>query len=237
MVSGRVDAPLYRAFRLPWFADCYVEHGEIFLGRLDHYRTVEDPAARDSAEATSQYAIPLNVLGDSNSRERISFTMEVGHPVYILCASGPLVDLAFLRRTHGEHVVRIDDPMMLANEIERDLTMGGALTNRRVSWVKVAYDQGSNSDHDPLDPRELGRSYSQKDARFSSDCEYRLVYEILADARGFNPRDTLPRYQSIRLGRRLTYCDCLPNNRLKPTDPRVTPLAEGRKRRATRPAA
>jgi len=28
-----------------------------------------------------------------------------------------------------------------------------------------------------------------------------------------------------------------PNNRLKPTDPRVTPLAEGRKRRATRPAA
>ena len=27
------------------------------------------------------------------------------------------------------------------------------------------------------------------------------------------------------------------NNRLKPTDPRVTPLAEGRKRRATRPTA
>jgi len=28
-----------------------------------------------------------------------------------------------------------------------------------------------------------------------------------------------------------------PNNRLKPTAPRVTPLAEERKRRATRPAA
>jgi hypothetical protein len=88
-----------------------------------------------------------------------------------------------------------------------------------------------------MDPRELCRSYSQKDPRFSSDCEYRLVYEILADARGFTPRDTLPKYQAIHLGRQLTYCDCLPNNRLKPTDPRVTPLAEGRKRRATRPAA
>jgi hypothetical protein len=29
----------------------------------------------------------------------------------------------------------------------------------------------------------------------------------------------------------------LPNNRLKLTEPRVTPLAEKRKRRATRPAA
>jgi hypothetical protein len=190
---GTFPSPLYRAYSNERFARDFFERGSFILHNLKYFCDLEDVNRRDTGEGEGKVELIAErpVLHfDKNSKRLLSTTSEIG-PVhwgtaainmfYILCFSGPHVDLNYLCHKYGKHILRIDEPNKLVAEISFFISNFNNLPN--LMWlrcVKVRYDKGQLINNFPeLDEdMKFDISYGQKYPSFSSDCEYRLVLEI-----------------------------------------------------------
>jgi hypothetical protein len=162
-----ITTPLYRAFDKEEYARDFVA-GKFRLRALTGYRAIENVARRDDSEGEGHF------FDQSNEEWRIEF----GGRVYLLCLAEPEVDLIYLRVRFGPWVVRIDEPDLLARDVEAALTARGLGTFNGVHGRSVQYSKGQRIllPDDPMQRVELG--LTQKPESFRDECEYRL-YTIL----------------------------------------------------------
>jgi len=179
---------LYRSFKEKEFAHEFIEHGKFRLGLMSFYRKMEDNCRRDLTEGkSSSYinAILPSVTIDKSTTNILPLDYSPGllhlkgvhiNPIYLLCTSGPNVDLDYMRRKFGEYIVKINDPFKLltafnnAKPICSDMELVGKCILEKVCYTK---DQVLEIDPDSMDAVKL--CYLQKPPEFIRDCEYRYL--------------------------------------------------------------
>lgn len=165
------------------------------MGRLDHYRVIEDSARVDAAEGLGHY---VDGVG-------INKHFELGNPIYILCCSAADVDLSFLRSKMGAFVVRITDPAQLAADITDHLKQKSIKIFGDTKCRTVEYTKGTKV-KDDLD--EIGRaelSVVQKHSSFSKEKEHRFFVVVNADC----STRSMPVHINVSLLRPLHYAGIL----------------------------
>lgn len=217
-VEGSFPSPFYRAFNEEKYARSFVEKGIFRMRRLKYYREIEDRRREDRGEGEGFVVFsmerPVYTL-DQSSQKVISKRMQFG-PVnrgildaglsYILCFSGPQVDIKHLACQYGRYVVRVDQPEALVCDISSYLEQYSNVgKNMWLDCVQVRYDKGQTVSAlpDPVSHEWVRMSYGQKDPKFSSDCEYRLVLTL--------PFTVTRRPREIKgeLNKRLEYAEIL----------------------------
>lgn len=126
-------------------------------------------------------------------------------PVYVMCMSGPSVDLGYLRDKMGRHVVKIHNSAALLNAV---VEVVGTLipTDRSVLFVKliaVRYDKDGVGVK-PIDT--VTASYSQKPSEFSPEHEVRLAVGLSGPRRGA-PEELL-----LTLNSPTVFCEAVPDS-------------------------
>jgi len=189
-INGSFPCPLYRAFDKEEYACSFVEQGIFQLRLLSRYCAIEDEIRKDRDEGVGRLVINTNrpvVTIDKNSGDILSQTDEYG-PVYfstsainhryILCFSGPEVDLEYLASQYGKYVVCLNQPNELVSDIAHYLEQNPiVLGDTWLDCVQVRYDKGLLISElpEPASEERLSLSYAQKAPEFNRDCEYRLV--------------------------------------------------------------
>lgn len=158
---------LYRAFKEEDHANQFLK-GKIRFGLLDYYKNSEDESRRDPFEGESS-----TFLGQLHLKGGLC------NPVYLLCTSGPDVDLDYFRKKFGDFVVKIMNPGQFRDDISNikafvpDVNISGNCDFKKVEYTK---DQDQ-----PIDVEETVRLrlyYCQKHSYFSPECEYRYVIKL-----------------------------------------------------------
>jgi len=172
---------LYRAFGKEGHAKEFVELGRFRLGSLKGYRETEKKCIQDATEGFSHWKDSRGINGGF---------IEV-YPVYLLCASGPSVDLSHLRKKYGRWVVRIGNPSKLLEQLSVSTPVNTTMAlSKTIEFEKVSYTKDETIpaiSHDSPDAVKL--AYTQKSARFQADCEYRYV--VRAKTAGGSPAGCL----------------------------------------------
>ena len=224
-IIGKFPSPLYRAFDEKEYASSFIEQGIFQMLPLQHYCAIEDSNRIDRDEGSGKVVIneyrPVITL-DPKSGKILSQTSDYGpvyfhtgsiNPRYILCFSGPQVDIKHLARQYGRYVIRIKRPATLVSDVASFLERCQNLPS--TNWlycVKVRYDKGESVTElpEPASEERASMSYSQKDSRFSNDSEYRLVSTLTLTG------DAPPSKIEVNLHKRLEYVELvrLPVNQL-----------------------
>ena len=149
--------------------------GVIRLGSLWYYKSAEqecdaDQARNDPSEGRASITTP-----DYPGGIHASATM----PVYILSFTDPQkADIAKLKKKLGKHVVQITDPRQLTQQLTdrfSKLDSTDPFCGRPVQCYRVRYDENEHQDTEPTNPELFELSKAQKPAKFSEQCEVRLV--------------------------------------------------------------
>jgi len=183
----------YRAFTHARFANDFVNKGRFRLGRLDHYRRIEDSLRADPSEGLGHYV----------DRAGVNEYFERGEAIYVLCCSAPEVERSVLRQK-GEYVAKIADPNQLAGDIGKYLADQGVKLIGQVSCRAVEYTKGEVLliADDPATRANL--SIVQKHPRFAAEKEERIYAISSAD-----DLSKTPIHLEIDLQRRLQYVELL----------------------------
>lgn len=220
---------LYRAFDGRDHARAFISAGSLRFRALEAYRELEDARRRDSAEGFARLRVP-----PPSGEGHISYTHWNMNPTYVLCTAMDTVDLAYLAGRYGPHIVRIDKPEQLFQDLQDCLRSSLYSKDFILDATMVRYTLDDAREAEPQHREMFRLAYSQKSVAFAPDCEFRFALVRMATNPQQDLRERAP-YIGFELGKRLAYCDLLPNRRVQRTVSRVTPLAEARKRRATRP--
>ena len=199
---------LYRALPEEAYARRFVHDGVVWLSNIHRYRTIVDAKRHDPDEGTARYLEPMEGRPGTGSDDLIMNTRRIFNPVLVLCVSEPSIEPEVLV-TFGSHVIRINDPDALCRDLRNYFRSGPHETRGSVELCKVAY-----SESEPVDPSLDGRgrhrlTYAQKAIRYRAECEWRIVLIV----------ETLHRVPGViaKLGRRLEYCELLPNYCVNPS--------------------
>lgn len=224
-INGELPSPLYRAFDNKEYAFSFIKQGIFQMLPLKDYCAIEDSNRIDKDEGSGEVVInkyrPVFTL-DPKTGKKLSKTSEYGpvnyytgsiNPRYILCFCGPQVNIKHLVRQYGRYVIRIKRPATLVSDIASFLEQCQNLPNTNwLECVQVRYDKGASVNELPEQASEerLSMSYSQKDSRFSNDCEFRLVLTLPFTG------DAPPLKIEVNLHKRLEYVELvrLPVNKL-----------------------
>lgn len=191
----QIPSFLYHAFSKQEYASDFIARG-LFLMRLpEYYRKIEDTKRKDSTEGIGRFKT------GNTEHETLNLNCK-----YLLCCSGPEVDLNLLKCKFGAYIVKINDPLHFAQDVT------SWLHNERIplmwdaAWKKVCYnkDQALLEKFSKEQYAEFG--YIQKDPKFSDEYEYRLIVitEHNSVPRSGNPRGSK---LQINIGQRLGYAD------------------------------
>lgn len=184
---GDIPGTLYRAFNEKRYSRAFVEHGKLRLKRLDLYRKIEDSCRRDVSEGMGAY---VDTCGHQ-------WNFEMGNSIYVLCCSEIEIP------KFGAYIVRINDPISLAHDIEKFMNASGIRTFNGVHGRRVDYRKGEviAQEFDCMQRAIL--SATQKPARFASEFEYRF-FTVLSNS---IPSGTGKRFIDINIGHRLCYAE------------------------------
>jgi hypothetical protein len=215
-IQGSFDFPLYKGFKEKTHAESFISQGTIYLRPLSYYRTIEDQLRRDKDEGegklTALKSRPVISI-DKESGKRTDTKQEIGpvyfstssiNPRYILCFSGPDVNLEFLAFKYGNHILRINQPRSLVNDIvsymEQHLTLYETIW---LKCLKVRYDKGQMVEDfpEPASEERAELSYCQKSRESQEELESRLVVTISV---GY---DRYPTFIPIKLNKKLDYVE------------------------------
>jgi len=192
-IIGSFPSPLYRAFNKEEYAQRFVEQGIFQLRPLPYYCKIEDANRKDKDEGEGRVVISMDrpvLTLDQKSGKILSQTNEFGpvyfgtssiNPRYIQCFSGPQVNLEYLACQYGQHIVRINQPITLVDDVAAHLEQRLDLPSEMwVDCIQVRYDKDQSVSElpEPASQERIRMSYGQKDPRFSKDCEYRLVLTL-----------------------------------------------------------
>ena len=210
---GDYPPVLYRAFNKREHAEAFVQHGKIRLGLLNHYCEIEDAQRSDTSEGTGSITAPGIVTQVAMTRTGtitrqweepgpVHHSVVFTNAVYILSLSYPTDEnCAILRNKFGVHVVRINAPRQLGQDITDALHSGPDDTAGVVECVRVIYNKGATVDA-PLDrDTRLRLAYGQKPPEFEPEHEYRLVLISQRVATGAAP------FLHVNVGRPLLYAE------------------------------
>jgi len=200
---------LHRAMHDERHARKFVDEGVVCLSHIDRYRRTEDPVRQDSDEGTAHYRAPLDGCNGSRPADWVRTTRSIFNPVFLLCMAGPSVEPEVLTR-FGPHVIRINDPNALRRDLESYFKSVPGTATACVELRQVSYNPGEPVNL-TLDERARHVfTYTQKSPSHAAECEWRIALIIVGDR---------PRSGQIiaRLGKRLEYCDLLPNYSMNPS--------------------
>lgn len=213
-IIGSFPSPLYRAFDKEEYVRSFIEQGVVRMLPLQHYCEIEDSKRKDRDEGEGRVVIHMNrpvLTLDQKSGKTLSKTNEFGpvffgtgsiNPRYILCFSGPQVDVKHLASQYGGYVVCLSQPNKLVCDIASYLEQCPNMPD--TMWLKciqVRYDKDQlvSTLPDPATEERSEMSYGQKNPKFSSDYEYRLVLTLPLIA------NSLPPEIRVELHKRLEY--------------------------------
>ena len=156
---------LFRVFNNEAHAVAFLEHGVFRLTLLAEYKKIGYSSRQDSSEGKAHIRIPG---GDYHE--------ELGNPCYVMCTSGPAVDLRYIRNKFGNFVVKILEPEMLLQDIKNLKPVAEIID---YNLLKVEYSKGLAQNFNPQN-RIVGSKLSiyQKHPGFSEECEWRYVVTI-----------------------------------------------------------
>lgn len=157
--------PLYRAFKSATYAENFISRGDLRLGLLQTYQIIEDKCRADTSEGLGHYV----------DAEGTGEHFQSGNVTYILCLSGPDVDLSYIAGKFGSIIVRVGDPCQLTKEIQAALENLGFKLFGGVRCAQVEYSKGL-SKHKDLDASDRWKlAVLQKPPSFSCEREVRIV--------------------------------------------------------------
>lgn len=192
-ITGSFPFPLHRALREKKYAQMFVEEGIFLFHPLAYYNRIEDINRKDKDEGEGRVVIeksrPVLTL-DQKSGKILSQKDEVGpvyfgtssiNPRYILCFSGPQVDIKYLSHKYGRYIISLSHPTKFVNEVAAYLE--NRLDLPKVMWldcIQVRYDKDLLVSElpEPASEERIAMSYGQKGPIFSRECEYRLVLTL-----------------------------------------------------------
>ncbi len=187
---------LYRALDKRKYAEDFVKRGYFRLGLIDYYREIEDSSRQDKTERESNYLFPCE-------KSLCHAGGKILGPIYLLCTSGPNVDLMRLR-SKGQYIVKINDPKQFLYDLNaakiEDLTI--EITSK-ASFAKARYTKCQVDSIDPDSIEAIRLDYTQKLPSDAKDDEYRYIIftkQLLAD----DP----PNHIFLNIGHRLKYAEC-----------------------------
>ena len=192
-VVGSFPSPLYKGFQKRKHARLFLEQGSFIMHSLSYYCGIEDPNRADKSEGEGKAVVLMNrpvlQLGQKSGKT-LSSTSEFGpvyygttsiNPRYILCFSGPEVDIEYLASQYGRYVLRLNQPDELVRDITSYLEKHPNMPDTMwLDCIQVRYDKGQLMSElpQPASEERLRMSYGQKDPKFSNDCEYRFVLTL-----------------------------------------------------------
>lgn len=150
---------LYRAFDREEFARAFIDSGCFRMMHIRHYAVTEDKTRSDSEEGMWSWAGP----DGSGGRYCSSYA------AYICCLSGPDIDLRHLSK-FGRYLVRINDPVQFANDIDGYIKLPVKIECVRVNYRNIAVLERRPSTEDAY-----RSTYTEKPVRFSRECELRVA--------------------------------------------------------------
>lgn len=153
---------LYKVFDNEAYAIAFADNGRFRLTLLNKYREIEDLARQDNSEGKAHIRIPGGYYHE-----------EMGNPCYLMCTSGPTVDLGYIKNKFGRYVVKILAPETLLAEITKVKPVNTIID---CDLLEVEYSKGMEQDFD-FKKRIPGSKLSicQKSRIFSKECEYRYM--------------------------------------------------------------
>jgi len=144
------------------------------------------------------------VLSKTMEYGRIQWGRSLSGPCYVLCFSGPAVDIKYLGQKYGRHIVRINKPDLLVNDIASYLEQYANLPyGKRLDCVQVRYNKDLPAPSEPTDEEKEVLSYGQKAPKDSNDHEYRIV--LMLPFTGYDP----PEMINVQLHKKLQYAEIL----------------------------
>jgi len=160
---------LYKGFTEKIHAIEFLEKGKFRLGLLECYKTIEDNNRRDESEGQS-VSIVKKYLPDHTLQLKGKHI----NPLYLFCASGPKVDLDYMK-TKWPFIVKINDPKMLKNSINENKPLNTKVEIGKCKIEKVRYTKGEVVDIDPNSIEAVKLCYTQKPRSYVKDCEIRYI--------------------------------------------------------------
>ncbi len=182
--------PCYRAFKKEEYARAFVENGHTRICDLFTYTNIEDDTRRDENEGNLLFR-------DEQGKHFVSLN---GFMMYPLCMSTSEVSLDHLKEKYGNWVVRINNPVALADDIGDALTAQD-IKHLGIYCIKVKY----TNEERPTVPQDLDSAravYSFKHTSFNNDCECRIVVQT--------PHKKYTPLLELDLEKKLVYAELLP---------------------------
>jgi hypothetical protein len=202
LMDDAADRPtkVYRGFTSPEHVREFVGEGIIAFRRIDSYRTIEDAQRVDANEGEAMLQTPT-----PDGQDVIDFHMTSPAPAYVLCLSTSEA----AAREFGGHVVRINEPWTLVQDVISYNRDHPPIPYPRVIGGFVVYNRGARVPVDPDIDEWIFMRCFQKAPSFAPQREYRIALIVTRSYRNPLPDPTDER-AFVRLNRRLTYCELLP---------------------------
>jgi hypothetical protein len=225
-VCGEFPKFCYRAFGCERYAEQFIRNGDLRLGCLRYYREIEDASRRDPTEGSGCTREPGIVTEACFSPNPAEKTIVTGGPgfrtkhttltngTFCFCMSLPDVDLNHLKNDFGGHIVEINNPRRLAEDINEYLISTGQ--NFIIEGCKVVYNKGQELKEPLTDNERTDLSYKQKPDSFWPDWEFRIVAIRLEPpckdecrylSGQFEQVEPDCKFVSVSIGKRLQYAD------------------------------
>lgn len=159
---GNFPDILYRAFDKLEHAHDFL-NGKIRFGKLDYYRNIENHNRQDVSEG----------IGHFICNGKSSFVEFASNEIFILCFYKSLN--AAKKHNIGNHMVKIQNPMCLAEEITHHLhTLPGKFFGG-IEGCNVEYTKGHDIPKVPGNPEIARLAYVQKPDRYGDEDEFRFI--------------------------------------------------------------
>ena len=162
--------------------------GEIRLGRLDVYRSIEDPTRRDDMEGEARLIVP----GEGGTD--VNYGGSFHNPVYLLCCSEPSVAV---NPSLGAWTARINKPEDLLSALCRAAAV--SVPDRELMHAMLLQVRYSKEFRVPFTPPSEERYHlmlAQKPARFEAEREWRYAL-VFSGGVGDSPTELWLRIENI----------------------------------------
>ncbi len=193
---GDYPLELLRFFKKKEYAEQFLA-GVIWLGSQCYYKfdadqeCDADPERNDPSEGRGLITAPVeNVVTVKTNTDfdrielsgapgNMSYNASYAGPLYILSCTDPQkADMAKLKKKFGKHVVQITDPRQLGQQLTdrfSKLDSADPFHGMIVQCFRVRYDENEHQDTEATTSELFELSVAQKPAKFSEQCEVRLV--------------------------------------------------------------
>lgn len=215
MARDQLPPPcLWRTFSKRAHAEGLVEGGVVRLGRLDVYQTIEDSGRRDRGEGEAVSRTPgieTKIFFDRDPNIPTETVYQRGCPkthfsstprTYVYCCSYlPGNDPSLLPEDFGKYRVRINDPQRFCEQLSKSASahpLAGESTT--AECIPVRYDKGACLSKSPTVTEGIELSYSQKDPKYKTEFEHRIVVRVRLDS-------DLPDFIELQLPAPLAYAE------------------------------